>query len=148
VEAVQCWKSDFWKTYARFFESTGKWPPIAPPPCGMLLLLQNSTFRCHCCFLVSLKSLLTNLCFFKDLLLLLRYLYSKFAHFLISFVRAQLIMPRVNKRRWHSPNDTQATFGTKINLQRWKGKSFEKKSLVMNILRQKWSVHCMNAPTR
>jgi hypothetical protein len=87
---------------------------------------------------------------FKDFLLLSRYLSSNVAHFFYFFVHAHLIMPRVNKRRRHSPNDTQATFGTKINLWRWKGKSSEQK-----IPRNEWidcekkrSVHRMKAPTR
>jgi hypothetical protein len=39
------------------------------------------------------------------------------SHFLF-FVRAQPVMPGVNKKRWRSPYDTQAASGTTINLGR------------------------------
>ena len=57
-------------------------------------------------------------------------------------------MPRVNKRHWHSPNDAQAMFRTRLIFEDERGKVVSKKSLVMNELRQKWSVDCMNTPTR
>jgi hypothetical protein len=57
-------------------------------------------------------------------------------------------MPRVNKRHWHLPNYTQATFRTRLIFEDERGKVVSKKSLVMNELSQKVSVHCMNTPTR
>jgi hypothetical protein len=119
-------KVQFLKNLCKVFESTRKWPPIAPSPGGMLLLSQNSFF-CHCCyFFVSPRTSLTiNLHGgFVSFSAVVEIPVFKFCYF---FVSAQLIMPRVNKRRRHSPNDTQATFGTKINLWRWKGKSSEQK---------------------
>jgi hypothetical protein len=72
------------RCFTRFFESTRKWPPIAPPPCQMNQLIEKSFFHCYCCFLVFPTSLPWQsyyVTIFKDLLLLLRYMSSKFVHF-------------------------------------------------------------------
>jgi hypothetical protein len=85
---------------------------------------------------------------FKDLLLLSRYLSSNVAHFFF-FLCAHSSSCRESIRDVGThPMTPKQCLEHRLIFKDERGKVLSKKSLVMNELRQKWSVHRMNARTR
>ena len=88
VEAVPYQKFNFWMSSASFFKIFWNFPPITPSSCEMYLLLQKSSFYCHCCFLVnstSLQKMYQGVLW--SFLFSLRYPPSNFNCFVFAFLR-------------------------------------------------------------
>ena len=85
---------------------------------------------------------------FNPLLLLLsRYVFTNFAYrFLFFCARSPSCRESIRDVGTH-PMTPKQRLEQRLILEDERGKVLNKKSLIMNELRQKWSIHCMNAPT-